>query len=188
MKKWFPILGFVFSWNFLIGKCRFANIKGAPWLLSWPMLLQSNKQLTHNVSQHCAYTAMTCKIATPPISPTVKNRTQEKRYSSLMACANLGEILALGNRGNARCIRKLPFLWGFFEFVKLWAEDVSHLLAFPEACPNEIQMFGLGSEQKGWGRWHSGLSMLAWCPPAQMHLAFCQPSKLSVTRLAPLQC
>lgn len=35
--------------------------------------------------------------------------------------------------------------------------------------------------RRGGGRWHTGPSILAWMSPSTMHLAFCQPSKLSVT-------
>ena len=51
----------------------------------------------------------------------------------------------------------------------------------PSLGSKEIKMIGLGSEQKGGGRWHTGPCMLPWMSPSTMHIAFCQPFELSMT-------
>ena len=48
-----------------------------------------------------------------------------------------------------------------------------HLLASSESCSNETRTIGLGSEQRGGGRWHTQVpSCWAGCPPAQCVLPF----------------
>ena len=66
-------------------------------------------------------------------------------------------------------------------FCSLWNREL-HLLALSESCSNVTKTIGLGSGQRGGGRWHTGPRMLAWMSPSTMCLAFCQPSKLSKTR------